>query len=140
MRIVVNRLVTHGVLVAALAIMPTLHVLCDTSCVPIDGPTTENTVPSDGVPECHENHEGHDDASGPDSAPPSDGCTHGEESTSSSFSASLTWVGGGGATAPAAPATTAVASLNGASAIYPGARFVPSTGQLLGLFLTPLRI
>ena len=140
MRAIVSRFLTHGVLVAALAIIPTLRVVCDISCVPGSGPTTETTVPSDEAPVCHGSHEGHDDAPRPASAPLPDGCTHGGESVSSSVSVSLNGVGGDGPIASSAPTVAVVSFVVGSPVIYPGVRSVPSTGQLLGLFYTPLRI
>ena len=135
-----SRLLTHLVLVAAVMLVPALRVLCYGSCVPAPSAMAETGVASQATPECHERDDSHHPSHEPDSAPLQDDCTHGGESSSSGLSASVKSGGGDG---PRAPVISMVAVAHFpivSSDIRRDAPSIPSTGQGLGLFLTPLRI
>ena len=135
-----GRFLTHLALTSALVAAPAMRVLCDTTCLPEASPMAEQMVASDATPECHEHDEGHHPTPESDSAPLQDDCTHGGESSSSSLFASVKSFGGDG---PRVPVTSTVAVTHVStvsSDIGLDALPVPSTGQRLGLFLTPLRI
>ena len=101
---------------------------------------TENMVASDATPACHEPSDNHHPQHESDSAPPPDDCTHGGVSSPSGLSTSVKSVGGDGLGVPAV-STFALALLSLISSdIRRDAPTRRNTGQLLGLFLTPLRI
>ena len=140
LRTFVGRFLTHLVLAAALAVVPALRVLCYGSCVSAAGSMTENMVASDATPACHEPSDNHHPQHESDSAPPPDDCTHGGVSSPSGLSTSVKSVGGDGLGVPAV-STFALALLSLISSdIRRDAPTRRNTGQLLGLFLTPLRI
>ena len=135
-----GRLLTHLALTGALVSMPVLRVLCYTACVPESSPMAEQMVASDATPECHEHDEGHHPTPESDSAPLQDDCTHGGESSSSSLSASVKSFGGDGPKVPVVSSVAVTHVSTVSSHIGLDALPIPSTGQQLGLFLTPLRI
>ena len=135
-----GRFLTHLALTAAVALVPAMRVLCYTSCVPEASPMAETMVASDTTPACHERDDSHHSTPASDSAPLQDDCTHGGESSPSSLSASVRSFGGDGPRVPvflivAVPPLSIVLS-----DVRRDASSTPSTGQRLGLFLTPLRI
>ena len=130
-----GRFLTHLALTTALMLVPALRVLCDGSCAPEASPMAETTVASDATPECHS----HQSIPESDSMPQDD-CTHGDESSAASLSA---WVKSGSADGPKVSviATVAMAHLSVISSdVRRDTSWIPSAGQRLGLFLTPLRI
>lgn len=140
LRTLVGRFLIHLVLTGALVLAPTLRVLCYRACVTEASPMVEK-MPASDAPEFHGRHDSHHSSSPEsDSAPLEDDCTHGGESSSSSLSASLKSFGGDGirvlVTSPVAAAHLLIVSSN----IHRDIPSIPRTGQLLGLFLTPLRI
>ncbi len=140
LRTFVGRFLIHLVLAAALAVVPALRVLCYGSCVSEAGSMAENMVASDATPACHEPSDNHHPQHESDSAPPPDDCTHGGVSSPSGLSTSVKSVGGDGLGVPAV-STFALALLSLISTdIRRDAPARRNTGQLLGLFLTPLRI
>jgi hypothetical protein len=140
LRTVVGRFLTHLVLAAALAVVPALRVLCYGSCVSEAGSMAENMV-SDPAPACHEPSDNHHlPQHESDSAPQPDDCTHGGVSSPSGLSGSVKSVGDDGL-GVLVVSTFALAHLSITSSdIRRDAPPRRSTGQLLGLFLTPLRI
>lgn len=140
LRTFVGRFLTHLVLAAALAVVPALRVLCYGSCVSEAGSMAENMMVPHATPACHEPSDNHLPRHESDSAPPPDDCTHGGVSSPSGLSTSVKSVGGDGPRVPVV-LTFALAHLSIISSDI--GRDAPprrSTGQLLGLFLTPLRI
>ena len=140
MRTFVGRFLIHLVLSGVLVVAPTLRVLCSSSCVLEEGPLADTIAASDATPECHERDGRHDSTPQSGSAPLQDDCTHGGDSSSSSLSASLKSFGGDGPRMPVI-STVAVTHVSTVSSdILRDALPIASTGQRLGLFLTPLRI
>ena len=140
LRTFVGRFLTHLALAAALAVVPALRVLCYGSCVSEAGSTAENMVASDATPPCHEPSDNHHSQHESDSAPPPDDCTHGGVSSPAGLSRSVKAVGDDGLGVPVVSAV-ALAHLSIVSSdIRRDAPPRGSPGQLLGLFLTPLRI
>ena len=140
MRTFVGRFLIHLALSGVLVVAPTLRVLCYSSCLLEAGPMAADTlVASDATPACHDDDTRHHSPPASDSAPLQDDCTHGGDSFSSRLFTSATLVGGD---APRVPVivTTAMIHASTASDILRDALPIPSTGQRLGLFLTPLRI
>ena len=135
-----GRFLTHLVLAAVLLVVPALRVLCISSCVSAAGSMAEDTVASDATPACHEPSDNHHPQHESDSAPSPDDCTHGGDASASSLSASVKSVGGDGSTAPAIVKVAAAQPSVVSSATHRDTSSIPSTGQLLGRFLTPLRI
>ncbi len=135
-----RRFLTHSVLVTALVLIPALRVLCYGSCVAEASPMAEQMVASDATPACHERDDRHHSTPESDSAPLEGDCTHGGESSSSSLSASVKSFKGDGPRVPViSPVGVTYLSLVW-SDIRRDAHSRTSTGQRLGLFLTPLRI
>ena len=100
----------------------------------------ENMVASDATPACHEPSDNHLPRHESDSAPLPDDCTHGGVSSPSGLSTSVKSVGGDGL---GVPAVSTFALSPPLTRLIRHRRDAPprrSTGQLLGLFLTPLRI
>ncbi len=131
-----GRFLIHLALTTVLMLVPALRVLCDGSCAPEARPMAETTVASDATPACHS----HQSTSESDSTPPQDDCTHGDESSAASLSA---WVKSDGDDGPKVSviATVAMTHLSVISSdLRRDLSWIPSTGQRLGLFLTPLRI
>ena len=140
MRTFVGRFLIHLALSGVLVVAPTLRALCSSSCVLEAGPMAEAMAASDATPACHERDGRHDSTPQSGSAPLQDDCTHGGDSFSSRLFTSAKLVGGD---APRMPviATIAVVHVSTVSSdILRDALPIPSTGQQLGLFLTPLRI
>ncbi len=126
-----SRFLIHVALAATVVLVPSVRILCSGSCAPEDA----RGALSDAVPDCHERET---DASGPE--PLADDCRHAGEASWSSLSASAKAVGMS-ATAATVASTPVVVSLAGSphSAGHT-APIAVTTGQSLGLFLTPLRI
>ncbi len=135
-----GRFLTHLVLAAVLLVVPALRVLCISSCVSEAGSTAQNMVASDATPACHEPSDPHRAPHESDSAPSSDDCTHGGNASASRLSAAVKSVGGDGSTAPAIVKVAAAQLSVVSSVTHRDTSSIPSTGQLLGRFLTPLRI
>ena len=135
-----GRFLTHLALTSVLVAAPSMRVLCFTSCVPEASPTAEQMVASDATPECHERDDDHYSTPESDSEPLQDDCRHGGDSSSSSLSASVKSFGGDGPRVPVISAIAVPHVSTVSSDILRDTLPIPSTGQRLGLFLTPLRI
>ena len=125
------RFLIYLVLVTSLVVVPSVRVLCSGSCVP----EPQAHAASSSVPDCHE-RDAHDSSS----EPLGDDCRHAGEASSSSLSASAKSVGASGtaSTLGAAPVVTHFVVSPGT--VTHRESIARSTGQSLGLFLTPLRI
>ena len=143
MRTFVDRFLIHLVLSGVLVGAPTLRVLCYSSCVLEAGPKAEAMAGSDATPECHEHDGRHHSTPDSDSSPLQGECTHGGESSSFGLFASAKLVAGDGSRVSVI-STVAVIHLSALSVASSDVRrdppTIPSGGQLLGRFLTPLRI
>ena len=144
LRVFVGRFLTHFVLVAAVVLVPALRVLCYGACVPQASPharpMVENVVTSDATRACHERNRSPHPSHEPTSDPLQDDCTHGGEASLSSLSASAKSFGDTGPRGPAISTVVATDFSIVSSDIRRDTPSIPSTGQRLGLFLTPLRI
>lgn len=125
-------------LAVGLAVTPALRLLCSDSCDLASGETAHDVGTSRGVPECHDDDDDNGDRSG--SSPLDDDCTHAGESSRSNLSASVKSVSGDGAR---------IAMVSVVDTVSPAIdrvhirRVSPSTsrsGQLLALFVSPLRL
>ena len=142
MRTFVGHFLIHLALSGVLVVALPLRVLCYSSCLLEAGPMAADTlVGSDATPACHDDDTRHHSPPASYSAPLQDDCTHdGGASSFSSLSTSATSIGGDG---PNVPVITpvAVTHLSVVSSHVPrDATSIPNGGQLLGRFLTPLRI
>lgn len=141
------RFLVFLVLTTGLAITPALRAVCYDSCAVAAGQASHQTdhmgqmATSHETPDCHEH-----DGAGPESAPLGDDCTHPGESSRPERLASVKSVGGDGlklVRTTAATTTTPVDARHRDIELALLKRQTPtgpSTGQSLGLFLTPLRI
>ena len=140
MRTFVDGLLIRLALSGALAVAPTLRVLCYSSCAPEASTMEETMVASNATPECHERDDGHHSTPESDSEPLQDDCTHGGDSSSSSLSAAVKSFGGDAPRMPVFATIAVVHLVIVSSDIGLAASSIPSGDQSLGRFLTPLRI
>ena len=136
-RLLVSRFVAHVALTLAVTLVavPALRVLCFDSCAPSVASAAVEVAPT---PECHEAQDTPHSSHESDSVPGPEDCRHGGDSSARELRAQVKSTAGDGPRVAVTQHITEAQLLVG-TLVAP--RDTPkSTAQVLGLFLTPLRI